>query len=267
MARRGDFQADRRRRSTTRSAARRPMSSMSAPSPSSTSSRRTASRRIGHRRRPLPAEAVAGRGASWSSPSRREDGEPVATHILSLTPFRRIVKDYFMICESYYEAIRSSTPSQHRGDRHGPARPPQRGLADAEGPPDRQDRDRFRHGAAAVHAGLRALLAGMRRWKTRRQPKRRRQGPGAILFMCGMNAIRSPMAEAIARSHFALAIPIYVRPASAPASSDPFVDVVLEEIGLSLGTPPAAHAWKSSRTTISISSSRCLRRPITRRSN
>lgn len=39
-------------------------------------------------------------------------GEPVATHILSLTPFRRIVKDYFLICESYYEAIRSSTPSQ-----------------------------------------------------------------------------------------------------------------------------------------------------------
>lgn len=38
--------------------------------------------------------------------------EPITTHILSLTPFRRIVKDYFMICESYYEAIRSSTPSQ-----------------------------------------------------------------------------------------------------------------------------------------------------------
>jgi uncharacterized protein (UPF0262 family) len=42
----------------------------------------------------------------------RENGEPVVTHILSLTPFRRIVKDYYMICESYYEAIRSSTPSQ-----------------------------------------------------------------------------------------------------------------------------------------------------------
>jgi len=41
-----------------------------------------------------------------------ENGDPVATHILSLTPFRRIVKDYFMICESYYDAIRSSTPSQ-----------------------------------------------------------------------------------------------------------------------------------------------------------
>ncbi len=41
-----------------------------------------------------------------------EKGEQVATHILSLTPFRRIVKDYFMICESYYAAIRSSSPSQ-----------------------------------------------------------------------------------------------------------------------------------------------------------
>jgi uncharacterized protein (UPF0262 family) len=43
---------------------------------------------------------------------RTEDEQAVATHILSLTPFRRIIKDYFMICESYYEAIRSSTPSQ-----------------------------------------------------------------------------------------------------------------------------------------------------------
>jgi len=43
----------------------------------------------------------------------KTDGdEPVATHILSLTPFRRIIKDYFMICDSYYQAIRSSTPSQ-----------------------------------------------------------------------------------------------------------------------------------------------------------
>jgi uncharacterized protein (UPF0262 family) len=31
---------------------------------------------------------------------------------LSMSPFRRIVKDYYMICESYYEAIRTATPSQ-----------------------------------------------------------------------------------------------------------------------------------------------------------
>ena len=42
----------------------------------------------------------------------RENDEDVVTHILSLTPFRRIVKDYFMICESYYEAIRTSSPAQ-----------------------------------------------------------------------------------------------------------------------------------------------------------
>ncbi|MGH6765107.1 MAG: UPF0262 family protein, partial [Bradyrhizobium sp.] len=35
---------------------------------------------------------------------RREDGTPVVAHLLSLTPFRRIVKDYFMICDSYYQA-------------------------------------------------------------------------------------------------------------------------------------------------------------------
>jgi uncharacterized protein (UPF0262 family) len=33
-------------------------------------------------------------------------------HILSLSPFRTLIKDYFLICESYYQAIRNSTPSQ-----------------------------------------------------------------------------------------------------------------------------------------------------------
>ncbi|HEV7252823.1 MAG TPA: UPF0262 family protein [Mesorhizobium sp.] len=42
----------------------------------------------------------------------RETGEPVATHILSLGPFRKVVKDYFLICESYYDAIRAGHPSR-----------------------------------------------------------------------------------------------------------------------------------------------------------
>ena len=33
-------------------------------------------------------------------------------HILSLSPFRGLIRDYFMICESYYQAIRQATPSQ-----------------------------------------------------------------------------------------------------------------------------------------------------------
>jgi uncharacterized protein (UPF0262 family) len=41
-----------------------------------------------------------------------ETGMRIATHILSLTPFRSLLKDYFMICESYYAAIRTALPSQ-----------------------------------------------------------------------------------------------------------------------------------------------------------
>ena len=29
-----------------------------------------------------------------------------------MRPFRRLIKDYFMICESYFQAIRSATPSR-----------------------------------------------------------------------------------------------------------------------------------------------------------
>jgi uncharacterized protein (UPF0262 family) len=32
-------------------------------------------------------------------------------HLLSLSPFRGIIKDYFMVCESYYDAIRNATPA------------------------------------------------------------------------------------------------------------------------------------------------------------
>ncbi|MDP4025678.1 UPF0262 family protein [Methylobacterium sp. NEAU 140] len=40
------------------------------------------------------------------------EGEPVMTHLLSLTPFRRVIRDYEMICESYFAAIRTASPSQ-----------------------------------------------------------------------------------------------------------------------------------------------------------
>lgn len=39
-------------------------------------------------------------------------GANPVTHMLSLTPFRRIIKDYFMVCESYYQAIRTAPPSR-----------------------------------------------------------------------------------------------------------------------------------------------------------
>ena len=32
--------------------------------------------------------------------------------LMSLNPFRRLIKDYFTVCESYFEAIKTATPSQ-----------------------------------------------------------------------------------------------------------------------------------------------------------
>lgn len=40
------------------------------------------------------------------------DGAPVRKLLLSLTALRRVIKDYFLICDSYYDAIRNATPSQ-----------------------------------------------------------------------------------------------------------------------------------------------------------
>jgi uncharacterized protein (UPF0262 family) len=36
----------------------------------------------------------------------------VITHMLSLTPLKRVMKDYFIVCDSYYQAIRTLPPSK-----------------------------------------------------------------------------------------------------------------------------------------------------------
>lgn len=43
---------------------------------------------------------------------RREGGAALGQMHLSLTPLRKIIKDYFMLCESYYDAIRNAAPAQ-----------------------------------------------------------------------------------------------------------------------------------------------------------
>ncbi len=41
------------------------------------------------------------------------DGAPEPVEVtLSTRPFRRVVKDYFMICDSYFQAIKGATPSR-----------------------------------------------------------------------------------------------------------------------------------------------------------
>ncbi|QQS13463.1 MAG: UPF0262 family protein [Rhodospirillales bacterium] len=43
---------------------------------------------------------------------RADDDRKLRDIVLSLTPLRKVVKDYFMICESYYDAIKKLSPSQ-----------------------------------------------------------------------------------------------------------------------------------------------------------
>ena len=40
------------------------------------------------------------------------DGAPLVTVILGLARFRRPIKDYFAICDSYYQAVAQSNPAQ-----------------------------------------------------------------------------------------------------------------------------------------------------------
>jgi len=43
---------------------------------------------------------------------RTEGGERVAAFSVSMTPFRPLLKDYFMVCETYYSAIRTASPRE-----------------------------------------------------------------------------------------------------------------------------------------------------------
>jgi len=41
-----------------------------------------------------------------------ENDEPLVAHVLSFTPLKRIIRDYFIVCDSYYDAIKSAPPSR-----------------------------------------------------------------------------------------------------------------------------------------------------------
>ena len=43
---------------------------------------------------------------------RDGDGTPIETIVLALSPFRRVIREYFAICDSYYQAIRQATAAQ-----------------------------------------------------------------------------------------------------------------------------------------------------------
>jgi len=59
--------------------------------------------------------------------------------------------------------------------------------------------------------------------------------PSSVVFICGRNAVRSPMAAALAEHYFPTGLHV-ASAGVAPGVRDPFVDAVLLEIGLDLGS-------------------------------
>ena len=41
-----------------------------------------------------------------------EAGAPLMSHLLSLQPFRSVLRDYMALCDTYYQAIRTASPSR-----------------------------------------------------------------------------------------------------------------------------------------------------------
>ena len=56
--------------------------------------------------------AIAQAEAKLNFVVRTEAGEAVAEFAVSMTPFRPLLKDYFLVCESYYNAIRTASPRE-----------------------------------------------------------------------------------------------------------------------------------------------------------
>ena len=50
--------------------------------------------------------------SKFSFDIRTSDGEQAVSIVVSMTPFRSLLKDYFMVCETYYSAIRTASPRQ-----------------------------------------------------------------------------------------------------------------------------------------------------------
>lgn len=57
--------------------------------------------------------------------------------------------------------------------------------------------------------------------------------PQSVLFACTFNAVRSPMAEALARHHFGRDV-YFISAGVRPGQLDPFAIAVMEEIGIDI---------------------------------
>ena len=158
-----------------------------------------------------------------------ENGQHLHSFGLSLKPFQRTVRDYLAICDSYIVAINSSNPQAveaidmaRRGLHNEGAELLMERLKDKATMDNLTARRLFTLICAILPtAGVIAAAP----------PKQTR--PRTVLFVCTMNAIRSPMAAAITHHYFGQQV--YAASAGISAGDpDPFVSVVMDEIDIDL---------------------------------
>ena len=140
----------------------------------------------GRRRRAVRAASEHHRQRGWCSTSARgrRAGDGASAVAVAVAADREgLLHGLRQLLRS--DPHRDARP--HRGARHGPARAPRRGLQHPDGAAAAQGEARFRYRAAPVHADLRAALEGMKRDAASQRPQ-------AVLFACGLNSVRSPMA-------------------------------------------------------------------------
>lgn len=155
-----------------------------------------------------------------------ETFQPIAAHYLSLTPFRRLIRDYFRIRDAYYEAIRSAQPFQietvdmARRGLHNEAAELLRTRLNNKIIIDLNTARRLFTLICAVQPYASRIDEATSELPT-------------VLFVCSMNSVRSPMAAALARQAFPgriIARSVGVNGGKA----DQFVHEVMEEIGIDM---------------------------------
>jgi uncharacterized protein (UPF0262 family)/protein-tyrosine-phosphatase len=151
---------------------------------------------------------------------------PIAAHYLSLTPFRRLIRDYFRIRDAYYEAIRSAQPFQI--ETVDMAR---RGLHNEAAELLRTRLTNKIIIDLATARRLFTLICAVQPYASRIDEAT--SALPSVLFVCSMNSVRSPIAAALARQAFPgrlIARSVGVNGGKA----DQFVHEVMEEIGIDM---------------------------------
>jgi uncharacterized protein (UPF0262 family)/protein-tyrosine-phosphatase len=160
-----------------------------------------------------------------------ETYEPIAAHYLSLTPLRRLIRDYFRIRDSYYEAIKTSSPFQIEAVDMA-----RRGLHNEAAELLRTRLDNKLEMDLNTARRLFTLICAVQPFASRIDE--RESNLPTVLFVCSMNSVRSPMAAALARKLYPGRL--IVRSAGVRSGkADSFVHEVMEEIDvdMSVHTP------------------------------